>query len=118
MCIREARQSGRPGDKYTLRYMEAGPCRRPCCIQPGSPTMREAHSNNLHRHGERSSPQAFCVCIREARQSGSPGDKYTLRYMEAGLCRRPNFTQLGSPTRREAHYKDLHRHGNRSGPEA
>ena len=26
VCIREARQSGRPGDKYTVRYMEVGPC--------------------------------------------------------------------------------------------
>ena len=30
--IRKARQGGRPGDKYTVRYMEAGPCRMPCCI--------------------------------------------------------------------------------------
>ena len=29
--------------KYTVRYMEAGPGRRPYCIQLGSPTMREAH---------------------------------------------------------------------------
>ena len=43
VCIWEARQSGRPGDKYTVRYMEAGPCRRPYCVQLGSPTMREAH---------------------------------------------------------------------------
>ena len=46
MCIREARQSGRPDDKYTVRYMEAGPCQRPYCIQLGSPTMREAHYNH------------------------------------------------------------------------
>ena len=43
VCIREARQSGRPGDQYTVRYMEAGPCGRPYCIHLGSPTMREAH---------------------------------------------------------------------------
>ena len=41
--IREGRQSGRPGDNYTVRYFEAGPCRRPYWIPLGSPTMREAH---------------------------------------------------------------------------
>ena len=40
---REARRSGRPGDKYTVKSMEAGPGRRPYCIQLGSRTMREAH---------------------------------------------------------------------------
>ena len=40
---REARRSGKPGDKYTVKYMEAGPGRRPYCVQPGSPTLREAH---------------------------------------------------------------------------
>ena len=71
VCIREARQSGRPGDKYTVRYMEAGPGRRPYCIQLGSPTMREAHSKNYID-------------------------------VEAGLCRRPYWVYKGSPTKREA----------------
>ena len=42
-CIREARQSGRPGDKYTVKYVEAGAGHWPYDIQMGSPTMREAH---------------------------------------------------------------------------
>ena len=42
VCTWEARQSGRPGDKNTIRHTEAGLCRRPYCIQLGSPTMREA----------------------------------------------------------------------------
>ena len=58
------------------------------------------------------------VCVREARQSGRPDDKDTARYMEAGPCRRPYGVQLGSPTTREAHYKDRRTHGSRSAPEA
>ena len=51
------------------------------------------------------------LCTREARHSGRPSDKYILRYMEAGLRRRPFCVRLGSPTKREAHYKDVHLHG-------
>ena len=43
VTIREARRSGRPGDKYTVKCMEAGPGRKPYCIQLGSPALREAH---------------------------------------------------------------------------
>ena len=38
--------------------------------------------------------------------------------MEAGLCRRPYCSHLGSPTLREAHRMDLHTYGSRSMPEA
>ena len=38
----EARQCGRPTRKIYVD-VEAGLCRRPYCIQLGSPTMREAH---------------------------------------------------------------------------
>ena len=58
------------------------------------------------------------VCTREARRSGRPGDKYIIRYMEAGLCRRPFCVRLGSPTLREAHYRDVHLHRSQSMPEA
>ena len=58
------------------------------------------------------------VCIREARQGGRPGDKCNIVYMEAGLCRRPYCKHLGSPTLRDAHYKDLHTYGSWSMPEA
>ena len=37
-------------------------------------------------------------CLREARQSGRPGDNHTRCYMEAGLCRRPYYIQMGSLT--------------------
>ena len=37
VCIREARQGGRPGDEYTITYMEVGLCRWPHCIQLGKP---------------------------------------------------------------------------------
>ena len=72
VCKREARLSGRPGDKYTLRFMEAGPCRKPSCIEPGSPTLREAHYQDLRRHEK------------------------------GGLGRRPYCVYIGSPTEREA----------------
>ena len=51
VCRREARQSGRPCDQYTVRYMEAGPCRWPCGVQLGSPAKRDAQSHidsNIH----------------------------------------------------------------------
>ena len=31
--------------------------------------------------------------------------QYSVRYMEAGLCRRPYCNELGSATMREAHYR-------------
>ena len=43
VCIREARHSWRPGDQYTVRYMDSGPCGRPYCTPRCSPTIREAH---------------------------------------------------------------------------
>ena len=114
----------------------------------GSPTKREACDTiHCKINGNRSMPEArlyttgkpdaaggplqgctytgkpvyvgsLVVCIREARQSGRPGDKCNIVYMEAGLCRRPYCKHLGSPTLREAHYKDLHTHGSWSMPEA
>ena len=119
VCTWEARQCGRPGAKYTVRCLKAGPCRRPYSIHLGSPTEREAHYQDLYTHGSRSVPEALLcvygkpdraggpvtntlcdvwqpvyagghtVCIWEARQSGRPDDKYTVKYMEAGPCRRP-----------------------------
>ena len=44
--------------------------------------------------------------------------KYTARYTEAGLCRRPYTRGLGSPSMREAHFQDLRRHGRWHQPEA
>ena len=84
----------------------------------GSPTLREAHWKDLHRHGSRSFAGGLIVCVREAQQGGRPCDQYTVRYMEAGPCRRPCCIHLGSPTLREAHCKDPHTHGSRSMPEA
>ena len=72
VSIREARQSGRPGDKYTVRYMEDGPCRRPHCIQLGSPTMREAHYQDLHTHGSRSMPEAIWCTSGKPGKAGGP----------------------------------------------
>ena len=58
--------------KYTVRYMEAGPCRRPHCIQLGSPTMREREAH-------------YRIYI----------------HLEAGVGRRPYSVYKGSPTERE-----------------
>ena len=57
-------------------------------------------------------------CLREARQSGRPGDNHTRCYMEVGLCRRPYYIQMGSLTLQGASYKHLHIRGSRSTPEA
>ena len=89
-------------------------------------------TNTLHRiHGSRSIPDAvfsttgkpdaaggplsgptflwklvvaggLVVCIREAGRSGRPSDDHTLFYMEAGLCRRPYYIQMGRLTLQEA----------------
>ena len=56
-------------------------------------------------HGGRSMPEALLYVEGKADKAGRPGDKYTVRYMEAGPCRRPYGIQLGSPTMREAHYQ-------------
>ena len=71
MCTREARLSGRPGDKNMLGHTEAGLCRRPCCKQLGSPTMREAHYQDLHTRGSRFMPEALrCVHGKPNRAGG------------------------------------------------
>ena len=72
MCIWEARQSGRPGDKYTVRCLEAGPCRRPYSIHLGSPTMREAHYQDLYLHGRRSVPEALLCVNGKPDRAGGP----------------------------------------------
>ena len=83
----EARRRGRPAIGIYIR-MEGGLCRRPC------------------------------THIREARQSGRPGDNFTTVYLEAGLCRRPYYMHMRSPTLREARYKYMHIRGSRSMSEA
>ena len=93
----------KPGETYTVRYMQASSCRRPHCIQLGSPAMREAHYQDLHRHEGRSRPEALWCVHGKPDRAGGPAIKYTVRYTEAGLCRRPYCIQLGSPTMREAH---------------
>ena len=72
VCIWEARQSGRPGDKYTVRCLEAGPCRRPYSIHLGSPTMREAHYQDLYLHGSRSMPEALLYVNGKPDRAGGP----------------------------------------------
>ena len=128
---REARQSGRPGDEDTVRYMEAGPCRRPYCVHQGSPSTRVAHYRDLHTHGSRSMLEAL-LCVEgkpdeaggpvmntledtwklahpgghvvynwEARQRGKPTTRIDV-HTEAGLRRRPDCRSKGSPTKWEA----------------
>ena len=58
--------------QYRARYTEAGLCRRPCCIRLGSPSMWEAHYQDLRRHGRQNRPEALLGGMREARQSGRP----------------------------------------------
>ena len=74
VCTWEARQSGRPVDNYTIIYLDAGLCRRPYCIQLGSPTLREAHYQDLHMHGSRSMPEALLCVKGKPEKSGRPGD--------------------------------------------
>ena len=117
-CIRETRQSGRPRVKYTIVDMEAGLCRKPYCMHRGKPDIAGGPLQESAYTWKPVSAGGLIVCIREAREIGRPGGEYTVRYMEAGLCRRPYCIHLGSPTLRGAHYKDLHFHGSRSMPEA
>ena len=62
--------------------------------------------------------EGLIMFIREARPCGRPNDNCNVRYMEADLCRTPYRIHLGSPTMREAHWKDLQRQGSRSMPKA
>ena len=64
-------RAGGPVRKYTARYTEAGLCRRPCTRGLGSPSMREAHSQDLRRRGRRHQPEALLFhrgspAVREA----------------------------------------------------
>ena len=80
VCIREARQGGRPGDKFTIVYMEAGLCRRPSCKHLRSPTLRDAHCKDVHTYGSWSMPEAL-LCVkrpptkRETSRNPSPNVK-------------------------------------------
>ena len=65
-------KAGGPCGTYTVRYMEASPCRRPYCIQLGSPTMREAHYKDLHTHGSRSMPEALLWVEGKPDEAGDP----------------------------------------------
>ena len=95
VSIREGRQSGRPGDKHTVKYMEAGPGLRHCGIHlgtlcdAGGPLVEFTYTWKLVYAG------GLLVCIWEARQSGRPAGKFTVRYMEAGPSRRPSSRSPG-----------------------
>ena len=58
------------------------------------------------------------VIHTEPDRAGGPVLRYTARYTEAGLCRRPYSRGLGSPSMRETPFQDLRRHGRRHQPEA
>ena len=87
--------AGGPILKQTLTSPEARPCGRPYCIQPGSRTMREAHSQDLRRHGRQYRPNLI-LCYGRPDTAGGPMIKYTLKSTEAGLCRKPYCIEVGS----------------------
>ena len=127
MCVQgDARQSGRPGDKYTVIHMEAGLCQRPFLRTSGKPDTRGKPSAWIYLHihpreaqrgpekpeeaqegpkwpreaqggpGNRSMPEAIFVDIWEARHRGRPTTRIHT-YMEAGLCRRASLCVQGKP---------------------
>ena len=118
VCTREARQSGRPGGFIHSKIHGGRSMPEAVLNTTGKPTMREAHHRDPHTHGSQSLPEAILFAHGKPDRAGGLVMKYTVRYTEAGLCRRPYCIQLGSPTMREAHSKDQHRHGRRSRPEA
>ena len=75
-------------------------------IQECTYTLKSVHAGGL------------ILYIRKPRRSGRLGVERTEIYMETVLSQRPYGIPLGSPTLREALYKDLHMHGSRSMPEA
>ena len=77
----------------------------------GPPEGRTETRKPIHAEG-------LTLCFWEVRPRGRPNDNCNVRYMEADLCRRPYRIHLGSPTMREAHWKDLQRQGSRSMPKA
>ena len=54
-------KAGGPMINTHIGYMEAGPCRRPCHIQLGSPTVPEAHCKDINTHGSRSMTEALLL---------------------------------------------------------
>ena len=79
-CGREARQSGRPSGKNTLRYMEASPCLRPYSVQVRSPTTRAVHYKNRHTHGRQSRPEPLLCGERKSDTAGGPTMMSLLSY--------------------------------------
>ena len=65
-------EAGRPGLAATVRHMEAGLCWSRFYIKAGSPTMREAHYYDLHRHGSWIMPVAVC-CVHGKPERGRGG---------------------------------------------
>ena len=100
-CFREARPNGRPADSYTARYMEARPSGRPYALQEGSPTRREAPSQDRHAHGNQSLQVAFLSEGGRSDQAGGPLihlRQDTWKPIQAGgqmVCRRE--AQCGRP---------------------
>ena len=60
---------------------------------------------DLRTLGSRSLPEALWCVHGKPDRAGGPAIRYSVRYMEAGPCRRPSCIQLGSPTMREDHYR-------------
>ena len=80
--------------KYTARYTEAGLCRRPYCVGLGSPTMREAHCEQLRRHGRRFRPEAmWCV---PGKPGGAGGPVMHAALITNRIIRRGQVTRLES----------------------
>ena len=80
--------------KYTARYTEAGRCRRPYCVGLGSPTMREAHCEQLRRHGRRMRPEAMC-CV-PGKPGGAGGPVMRAALITNRIIRRGQVTRLES----------------------
>ena len=118
MRIREARQSGRPGDRIQCKIHGGRSMPEAVLYTTGRPDNAGGPRQDQRRHGRRYRPKALSCVYGKPDTAGGPAIKYTLRYTEAGLCRSPYSSYMGSPTPREAHDLDLRRHGSRSRPEA
>ena len=114
----EARQSGRPGAEVHGKIHRGRAMPEAVPYSTGKPDHAGGPLRGSTCTCKTAPAGGLAVIYGKPDRAGGPVLKYTARYTEAGLCRRPYSRGLGSPSMREAHYPDLRRHGRRHRPEA
>ena len=117
-CAWEARHSGRPGAQMHRKIHGGRAMPEAVLYSAGKPDDAGGPMRGPTYTCKAVSTGGLVVIYGKPDRAGGPVRKYTARYTEAGLCRRPCTRGLGSPSMREAHSQDLRRRGRRHQPEA